>query len=620
MFLKSLPVGVKFNICSFGSTHSFLWPKSKSYSRDSLNEALAHVGIFEADLGGTKTYAALRATIGNRYLDIPCEVMLLTDGDIWNQDELFKYLNQEVDKSNSNLRVFALGIGNGVSHALIEGVARAGNGFGQIVNNDEKLDSKVIRMLKGGLTPHTTDYSLEVEYGDPADEFEMIERVTDSLEVMLSEKSTPKIADEKQQKQPISFFDQATQQSGQEKPPSAGNDDTDPYAHLPDITAPRIIQTPQKIPTLFPFSRTSVYLLFSGESSQRTPKNVILRAKSDHGPLELKIGVEILSQPHQTIHQLAARKAIQEMEEGRGWIFEAKDQNGTLIKDTQPSRFDDMVQREAVRLGVKFQVGGKWCSFVAVRGNPSESKDSAPKAYTPETSVYGDGAETDTVKECGEDDSGEDEGFSCFDDGTGSIIEPSSYASMQAAPYAMVSRTQAHIAPTSAAFRYSTVSSGYGGAYGSGGAAPYLRELRGGGDGGATASHRFRSTKSRRLNDSGRSSATQTEDRIEATGSKCSPDSMTDSEKVHAVIGLQDFEGSWEYSKELYQITGLKKPRRKQVLSKAWVTWAVVLWLEGKMGKEQEVWELVVQKARMWLEGEGEGAKVESKVRQAYEL
>ncbi|KAL8953051.1 MAG: hypothetical protein Q9183_007352, partial [Haloplaca sp. 2 TL-2023] len=36
VFVKSLPVGTKFNICSFGSRSSFLWPKSQPYSRDSV--------------------------------------------------------------------------------------------------------------------------------------------------------------------------------------------------------------------------------------------------------------------------------------------------------------------------------------------------------------------------------------------------------------------------------------------------------------------------------------------------------------------------------------------------------------------------------------------------------
>lgn len=374
VFLKSLPVGVKFNICSFGSDHSFLWPKSQPYSRDSVTEALAHVERFDADYGGTETFAALKATIDNRYRDIPCEVMLLTDGDIWSQGSLFAYLNDEVKKSKSSLRIFALGIGNGVSHALIEGVARAGNGFAQTVNNDEKLDSKVIRMLKGGLSPHTTDYNLEVKYQDADEGFEIVNKVTDALKVMLSEDTQTAKPEAKENAKPMSFFDPSTAQSGKEKPPSAENGDADPFAHLPAISVPKILQTPQSIPPLYPFSRTSVYLLFSGDATLKNPKSVVLRAKSEHGPLELEIPVESISSPGPTIHQLAARKAIQELEEGRGWIYEAHDGKGKPVTELYASRFDEMVQREAVRIGVQFQVGGKWCSFVAVKDN-DKAKD-----------------------------------------------------------------------------------------------------------------------------------------------------------------------------------------------------------------------------------------------------
>lgn len=42
-FLKSIPVGCMFNICSFGSRHSFVWPKSQLYSQDTLAEAIKYV-------------------------------------------------------------------------------------------------------------------------------------------------------------------------------------------------------------------------------------------------------------------------------------------------------------------------------------------------------------------------------------------------------------------------------------------------------------------------------------------------------------------------------------------------------------------------------------------------
>ncbi|KAF9108977.1 hypothetical protein BGX27_008165, partial [Mortierella sp. AM989] len=54
VFLKSLPVGVKFNICSFGSSYSFLWDKSRSYTQSNLEEATRHVEAITANMGGTE--------------------------------------------------------------------------------------------------------------------------------------------------------------------------------------------------------------------------------------------------------------------------------------------------------------------------------------------------------------------------------------------------------------------------------------------------------------------------------------------------------------------------------------------------------------------------------------
>lgn len=376
IFLKSLPVGVKFNICSFGSSHSFLWPRSRAYSHDSLQEAMVHIQGFSANFGGTETFSALQATIENRFADLPCEVILLTDGEIWDQTGLFQYLNKEVKASKTGLRVFTLGIGRSVSHALVEGIARAGNGFAQTVGEREKFDKKVVRMLKGALSPHLRDCEMEVKYqasGDSDDDdFELVEKVTDSLMVLSTHDATDQGRQAEQK--PISFYEQpqSSDRIELEPSPSAHNADADPYAHLPAVPAPKLLQTPSIVPPLFPFSRTVIYILLSERSAQQTPKSVILRASCSQGPLELVIPVEELSKPGDTIHQLAARKTIQEFEEGRGWIFDSRDETGALLREKCPGQFEEMVEREAVRLGTHFQVSGRWLAFVAVAENSQQ--------------------------------------------------------------------------------------------------------------------------------------------------------------------------------------------------------------------------------------------------------
>ncbi|KAL1963052.1 hypothetical protein VTN77DRAFT_8698 [Rasamsonia byssochlamydoides] len=131
VFLKSLPVGVMFNICSFGSHYSFLWQRSKSYNASSLEEALRHVETIGANMGGTEMYQPVEATVANRLKDMELDVLLLTDGEIWGQKKLFSFIERAA--SENPIRFFSLGIGHGASHALIEGIARAGNGFAQSV-------------------------------------------------------------------------------------------------------------------------------------------------------------------------------------------------------------------------------------------------------------------------------------------------------------------------------------------------------------------------------------------------------------------------------------------------------------------------------------------------------
>ncbi|KAL1591931.1 hypothetical protein SLS60_011523 [Paraconiothyrium brasiliense] len=386
IFLRSLPVGTMFNICSFGSSYSFLWPRSVFYSQETLDQAVQHVSTLRADYGGTELFEPLKTSIQQRYKDIPLEIMVLTDGAIWNQDVLFGYLNEQVQDTKAPIRVYSLGVGTGVSHALTEGIARAGNGFSQTVGEGEKMDSKVVRMLKGALSPHVNDYTLEVKYAgsmeslEEDDDFEIVERVADSLTVKLdlNEKEDPSNVVSQHldnchisyltkflQTKPISLFDPSADPDKAELAASTAPT-ASRFAHLPNVPPPKIIQSPQRIPPLFAFNRTTVYLLLGPDAPRQTPRSVILRGTSAHGPLELEFPVQVLEKTGTTIHQLAAKKATYELEQGRGWLSDAKDESSKLLRERYESRFSSMVEREAVRLGVQFQVSGKWCSFVAV--------------------------------------------------------------------------------------------------------------------------------------------------------------------------------------------------------------------------------------------------------------
>ncbi|KAF7128279.1 hypothetical protein CNMCM5793_002821 [Aspergillus hiratsukae] len=371
VFLKSLPVGVFFNICSFGSSYSFLWPKSLLYTAESLREALTFVDSVSAYMGGTEMQQAVEATVHSRMKDMDLEVLILTDGQIWNEQALFKFIRERA--ADNSARFFSLGIGDEASHSLVEGIARAGNGFSQLVVKYEELDRKVVRMLKGALTPHISDYKLEVEYDDGGEDFE----------VVLPERPKTVTEETEKEQQAISLFD-ADYKEDEQKP------DEEP---LPDVTAPQTIQAPYRIPGLYPFIRTTAYLLL-GPATTHNPKSLIFRGTSKQGPLVLRIPIDNIG-TGETIHQLAARKAMIELEEGHGWLATAYS-DGNPFNNLHPATKERIIARECEKLGTQFQVTGKHCSFIALEKDSTSDQDKAKDIADLSTAEAT--AEQDTVR------------------------------------------------------------------------------------------------------------------------------------------------------------------------------------------------------------------------------
>jgi hypothetical protein len=155
VFLKSIPVSVNFNICSFGSSHSFLWPVSQLYTSSTFTQAQQHCNVISANMGGMEILPPIRATMAHRLRGSNLEIMVLTNGQVWNSTELFAYVEAQ---TKGNVRVFSLGIGVDVSHELIDGLARVGKGFSQVVSAEtEGIEGKVMRMLRGALSLHVGD-------------------------------------------------------------------------------------------------------------------------------------------------------------------------------------------------------------------------------------------------------------------------------------------------------------------------------------------------------------------------------------------------------------------------------------------------------------------------------
>jgi Vault protein inter-alpha-trypsin domain/von Willebrand factor type A domain len=627
-FLKSLPVGVVFNICSFGSSHDFLWDKSQPYNEKTLDKAVKYVQKMDADYGGTEMLRPVMATLDRRHKDRDLEVFLVTDGEIWDQQTLFDNLNSRIGTMKEPARIFTLGIGDQVSSSLIEGVARAGKGFSQTVGENEKMDSKVIRMLKGALLPHINDYKLELTFADSA------EPVNASTPVLVEVPTGEKAEKAKKPglvKRTIALFDDSSNPDA----PIAYSKEAIDKINLP---VPRILQAPSEIPPLYPFMRRTVYLLLPEVKGEL--KAVTLSGTCDQGPLRLEIPVDILKTPGETIHQLAAKGAVQELEEGRGWIYtavvasdKAKPQ---LLCNEFPSIVPELAKREAVRLGVKFQVGGKNCSFVAVEKKKQPEADSKKedKDVVMEDQDY-DFLDDDIDGLTLNDDPSDDVELSVSrrsahagshvskkkskSSGT-SFGRPMVMQSMPSASPVSKPRMAVAMPRMSAPMISSAFGAAPGAAYASGAPPPSLAPRKalasraarmspappapsGRGDRARLASVSY----SLSMDHTTDGMQKETEDEEDEEGG-IAEKKVSSEDVLDRLVDMQSFVGSWAWSDALFKLIGvnstaqalqdeLTKGIQKDVLTTA----LVIAFLEAKMADEKDTWELIVDKARSWV-------------------
>lgn len=84
-------------------------------------------------------------------------------------------------------------------------------------------------------------------------------------------------------------------------------------------------------------------------------------------------------------------------------------------------------------------------------------------------------------------------------------------------------------------------------------------------------------------------------------------ESKTDEERMHELISLQAFDGSWKWTDMLLGVVNVAGLKVKADLvgfdETVMATLLAVAFLEDKMSAEQGVWEMVVEKATGWLEG-----------------
>lgn len=149
---NGLRVSDTFNIVVFADGSNIFSPVSVPATRANLTRALQFIGQRNGG-GGTRLLAALeRAVALPRQSNVSRSIVLVTDGYIEAESDVFDYVRAHLDEVN----VFAFGIGSSVNRFLIEGVARAGLGEPFIVTKPDEATEAATRFRRYIDTPVLT--------------------------------------------------------------------------------------------------------------------------------------------------------------------------------------------------------------------------------------------------------------------------------------------------------------------------------------------------------------------------------------------------------------------------------------------------------------------------------
>ncbi|KAF8510549.1 von Willebrand factor type A domain-containing protein [Hysterangium stoloniferum] len=350
IMLRSLPTrGTTFNLLSFGTRHSSLWPTSVAYSADSLKAASEHVDRLEANYGGTEIRSALETAFGSRTKDVntPTTVFILTDGEAYDLAGVQTAITQHVSQSKGKvnfLRVFCMGIGDAVSKAMCDMIARAGEGTTVYVREEEKPDQKLMGLLRaarGALVEN-----LSVDWGVP----EGSDTEKDDFDFeMVSSESGPTAA----ALPPMSLFDESIKFNND----VPSGPDTTPVKLAPP---PTIQQAPasKSLPPMYPGFRTSIFAIVKRSNAGNSASSKVVRISGSAlgRQVVLEVAVTPAMAPEESLqnnvkllHVLAARALVQR--------FEDEGKAGTMTRE---------LKAEVLRVAERYGIASSETSFVAI--------------------------------------------------------------------------------------------------------------------------------------------------------------------------------------------------------------------------------------------------------------
>ena len=146
--LDSLRPGDRFDIVAFGSRHRALFGRARPANPTNVARAREFVRDLDADLGGTEIASALRAAYRiESERGIPRDLLLITDGEVWDTDAAV------AEARASGHRIFSVGVGSAVAEPFVRALAAATGGACELVTPREDMAERIHRHFQRILAP-----------------------------------------------------------------------------------------------------------------------------------------------------------------------------------------------------------------------------------------------------------------------------------------------------------------------------------------------------------------------------------------------------------------------------------------------------------------------------------
>ena len=146
LLIQSLPKDSYYQLIGFGSEFKKYDKVPKKYTKQNIQSTKSFIKSLDAELGGTNIQEPLKSIFSDKCyasIKLPRYVILLTDGEVEDKDEVLNLILQ----NNSKFFIHSIGLGSSFDKDLIKGAGINGKGSYQYCSKLEDLNKTIITTL-----------------------------------------------------------------------------------------------------------------------------------------------------------------------------------------------------------------------------------------------------------------------------------------------------------------------------------------------------------------------------------------------------------------------------------------------------------------------------------------